>query len=67
MDISIGILRRTELDNEVDFRNVESPGSNVCGHQTFQVSFSEGLEGDFSLLLRNVSMEYLALHLEVPV
>ncbi len=65
MYVSIDFLRRFQLNNQVYLRNVKTPCSHVGCHQAFQFSLFEGLESDFPLLLRDVSMQNLSLLLEI--
>jgi len=65
MDIGIHILGRGKLDDEIDFGDIETSGSNVGSDQTLELTSSESLESDFSLLLGDITMKDLALLLDV--
>ena len=59
VDVDVSLLRRVELNDEVDFRDVESPGDDVGGDEALEVAVPEALEGDFPLLLRDVAVQDL--------
>ena len=59
MDVRLCVLRRFELDDEVNIRNIKASGGHVGGNENLELAVSESLEGDLSLTLRNVSVENL--------
>ena len=65
MDVGIDFFGRLELNNEIDLGNIEASCCNIGGNQAFEISCLEALEGNFSLLLRNISMKHLSFLLEV--
>ena len=67
VDVRVDVVRRRQLDDEVDEGDVESSGCHIGGNHALYLSLSEGLEDDLSLFLRDVSMEHIGVHLEVSV
>ena len=58
MDISLSVLGRLNLDDQVDTRDVKTASSNVCGHQNAKLLLLKALQGDFSLVLGDVTMHH---------
>ena len=65
VDVGIDFFGGFELNNEIDFGDIEASCCNIGGNQAFEISCLEALEGNFSLLLRNISMKHLSFLLEV--
>lgn len=61
MHVRVIVLGGRQLNDEIDGWDIESSGGDVGGDETLDTSISEGLEGDFSLFLRDVSVEHLTL------
>lgn len=59
MDVGINVLGGSQLHNEVDMRDIKSSSGHIGGNHTFELSISESLEGDLSLLLGDVSVKDL--------
>ena len=53
------------MEDEVNFGNVEPTGCNIGGDEALELTLLETVEGDLALLLRDVSVEGLALLLDV--
>ncbi len=67
VDVRVDVVWGRQLDDEVDERNVESSGSHVGCDHALDLSLSEGLENNFSLLLRDVSVKNIGVDFEVSV
>jgi hypothetical protein len=67
VDVRVDVVWGRKLDDKVDEGNVESSGSNVGCDHALDLSLSEGLENNFSLLLRDVSMKNIGVDFEVSV
>lgn len=67
MDVSVGVLGGTQLNDQIDFWDVQSSGSDVGGHEALQTAFSESLKGDLSLFLGNISMKDLTFQLKIRI
>ena len=65
MDVGIDFFGGLELNNKIDFGDIETSCCNIGGNQAFEISCLEALEGNLSLLLRNISMKHLSFLLEV--
>jgi len=59
MDVRLSVLRRLELDDELNVGDVKTSGGNVCGDEDLDLVLFESLHGDFSLVLRDVAMHAL--------
>ena len=56
MDVGLGLLRRLDLDNEIDIGDVESARGNVGGDEDAEFALLEALHSDFSLVLSDVTV-----------
>lgn len=65
MDIGINFFWGLKLHNQIDFGEIQSSCSNISSNETFKFSLFEGLEGNFSLLLGDVSMQNLGFLLQI--
>jgi hypothetical protein len=59
MDVSLGVLRRLDLDHQVDVGDVEAAGCDVGGDQDGELALLESLEGDLTLVLGDVTVHHL--------
>lgn len=67
MDVGIYLFWRLKLNDEVYLWDIKSSCGNIGRNKTFKLAFLEALEGYFSLLLWDVSMQHLSLLLEVSL
>jgi hypothetical protein len=65
VNVCIDLLGRLELHDQIDLRDIESSSCHVGGNEALQFSLLEGLEGDFTLFLRDVAMQNLRLLFQV--
>jgi len=65
VDIGVHFFGRFQLDDEVDFGDVEAASCHVCGNQALEFPLLEALEGDLSLFLGDVAVQHLRLLLEI--
>jgi len=56
MDVSLSILRRLNLDNQVNIWNVQSTGCNISGYENIELTLLKSLKGYLTLILCNVTM-----------
>lgn len=59
MDVSLYLLRRLQLYNQVHIRYVQSPAGHIRCHQNPKLALLEPLESDLPLALRDVAMHDL--------
>lgn len=59
MDVCFRVLWWLNLDNQVHIWNIETSGSDICCHQNLEFTLFKPLNGDFPLILGDVSMHDL--------
>jgi len=59
MNVGLGLLGWLHLDDQVDVRNIEAPGSYVSGNKNAELVLLEPLQCHLSLTLGNVSVHDL--------
>lgn len=67
MDVILHRFRRVQLHHQIDVRNIESSSRDISGNETLKLSLLESSEGDFSLLLRNITVQDLAFEVDIRV
>lgn len=55
------------MNNQVDMRNIQSSSCNISSNQALKFSLSKGLESNFPLFLRYISVEYLTFLVNISV
>ena len=65
MNISLRLLGRFDLDDKVDAGNIETTGSDISGNQHAEFLLLKALKGDFSLVLRNITVHDLDVFLDL--
>ena len=56
MDVRLGVLGWLNLHDEVNTGNIKSSSSDVCSYENIKFLIFESLEGDFSLVLGDVTV-----------
>ena len=56
MNVSLNIFWWLNLDNEIDIWNIETSGGNIGCNEDVKLAFFESLEGDFALILSDVTV-----------
>lgn len=56
MDVGFSVLWRLDLDHEIDTRDIQPTGSDISSHEYTEFFVFESLEGDFTLVLSDVSV-----------
>jgi len=56
MNISLSILRRFNLDDQINIRDIESSRCHISSHENAELALFESLESDLSLILSDVTM-----------
>ena len=65
VNVGVDLFWRLQLDDQIDFRDVQASGGDVGGHQAFQFALLKGLECDLPLFLGNVAVEHLRFLFQV--
>jgi hypothetical protein len=65
VNVSLNILGGLYLNNEVDIGNIESSGGNIGSNKDAELVLLESLEGDFTLVLSNVTVHDLDVFLDL--
>lgn len=65
VDVSLHVLRRLHLDNEVNIGDIEAAGGDIGGDEDVELTLLEALEGDLSLILGDVSVHNLDVLLDL--
>ena len=58
MDVGLSVFGWLNLDDKVHTWDVKASGSDVCGNQNAKFLLFKAFEGDFSLVLSDVTMHY---------
>lgn len=58
MNIRLGVLGRLNLNHKINVWNVKSSGCDICCHQNLKLAFFEPFDGDFPLVLSDVTMHH---------
>jgi hypothetical protein len=64
VDVCFRVLRRLNLHDQINTRNVKATGGNISGHKDLKFQIFEPLQGHFTLVLCNVTMHHLNLVLD---
>jgi hypothetical protein len=56
MNVGFNFLWWLDLDNQVNIRDVEATGRDICCDQNFEFSFLESLHSDLTLILNDVTV-----------
>lgn len=56
MDVGFRILWWLDLDNQINIWNIEASWGHISSHKDLKLAFFKPFDGDFSLILRDVSM-----------
>jgi hypothetical protein len=56
MNIGFSIFWRFQLNNKFNVRNIKTSCSNIGSYQDLELVVLEPFDGDFSLILSNISM-----------
>src|SRR5690606_34018723 len=54
VNVVFGLFRQAVIDDVSDVVDVQPAPCDICGHQHFQLSFPEGLQGLHTLILRHL-------------
>lgn len=65
VNVIINLFGRLELDHKVDVRNIQATGCNICWNKALELSLLKLFEGDFSLGLRNITVESFRFDIEL--
>lgn len=65
MNVSLCVLGRLDLDNQVDAGDIEAARCDVSGDEDTELFLLEALEGDFTLVLGNVAVHHLNVFLDL--
>ena len=65
MNISFCVFRWFNLHDKVDAGDIEATSSNISGDQNVELLFLEALEGDFTLVLGDVTMHNFDVFLDL--
>lgn len=65
MNISFCVFRWFNLHDKVDAWDIEATSSNISGDQNVKLLFLEALEGDFTLVLGDVTMHNFDVFLDL--
>lgn len=65
MNVGFSVFWRFDLNHEFNVWNVETSGGHVGGDKHLELAFSEPLQGDFSLILSNVSVHHFKVTLNL--
>jgi hypothetical protein len=61
VDVRLGISRWLCLNNEINTGNVKPSRCHIGCYKNLELEILEALQGDFSLVLGNVTMHYFDL------
>lgn len=65
MNVSLSLLRRLKLNDQVYIWDVKSSRSDVCCHKHMELGVFEALQSDLSLSLRDVTMHHFNIVLDL--
>ena len=59
VDVAFSVFWGLKLNNQLHVRNVKTPGGDIGSHEDLELEVFEPLDGDFSLILSDVSVHDL--------